>query len=213
MKLIREFVDMRTDSTHILAAVRDLNRLELVGETLRAALNILSVVDPAWVAAHVEGDWYVRYARRFERGRPSMSKKDAVAAAEQIGRDGLQLLEKISEPTTPSYLRNLPAIETLRRCWIAQFWTDDGVLRESTAGNLPPSSMRIDSPYDLDARYGAKGATEWVGYKVHFTETCSSSEPNLITHVDTVPAYEPDAAHVARGQMNSQKETCCQSGN
>ena len=29
----------RTDSTYVLAAIRVLNRLELVGETLRAALN------------------------------------------------------------------------------------------------------------------------------------------------------------------------------
>src|SRR5580698_8100620 len=32
----------RTDSTHVLAAIRTLNRLELVGETLRAALNSLA---------------------------------------------------------------------------------------------------------------------------------------------------------------------------
>jgi transposase len=36
----------RTDSTHILAAVRHLNRLEIVGETLHHALNILAQVDP-----------------------------------------------------------------------------------------------------------------------------------------------------------------------
>ena len=39
----------RTDSTHVLAAIRVLNRLERVGETLRAALNSLAVVAPAWV--------------------------------------------------------------------------------------------------------------------------------------------------------------------
>ena len=38
----------RTDSTHVLAAVRVLNRLEQVGETLRAALNSLAVVAPEW---------------------------------------------------------------------------------------------------------------------------------------------------------------------
>jgi transposase len=36
----------RTDSTHVLAAIRTLNRLESVGETLRAALNSLAVVAP-----------------------------------------------------------------------------------------------------------------------------------------------------------------------
>ena len=41
----------RTDSTHVLAAVRGLNRLERVGETARAALNELAVVAPDWLQA------------------------------------------------------------------------------------------------------------------------------------------------------------------
>jgi transposase len=76
LKLIRELVDMRTDSTHVIGAVREMNRLELVGETLRAALNALSVIDSAWLSCHVDSDWYLRYSKRFERGRPSMSKED-----------------------------------------------------------------------------------------------------------------------------------------
>jgi len=39
----------RTDSTHILANVRELNRIEFVGETLRMALNELAVVAPSWL--------------------------------------------------------------------------------------------------------------------------------------------------------------------
>src|ERR1041385_7647785 len=39
----------RTDSTHVIAAVRYLNRLELVGETLRAALNDLAERAPDWL--------------------------------------------------------------------------------------------------------------------------------------------------------------------
>jgi transposase len=54
--LVRERSDMRTDSTHIIASIRDMNRLELVGETLRATLNVLATVDPAWLCTHVESD-------------------------------------------------------------------------------------------------------------------------------------------------------------
>jgi transposase len=43
----------RTDSTHVLAAIRVLNRLELVGETVRHALNSLAVVAPDWLRAWV----------------------------------------------------------------------------------------------------------------------------------------------------------------
>ena len=40
----------RTDSTHVLAAVRALNRVECVGETLRRALNALAAVAPTGCA-------------------------------------------------------------------------------------------------------------------------------------------------------------------
>src|SRR5262252_4730795 len=39
----------RTDSTHVLGAIRVLNRLELVAETLRAALNAVATVAPDWL--------------------------------------------------------------------------------------------------------------------------------------------------------------------
>jgi len=41
LKLLKVRSQQRTDATHVLAAIRGLNRLELVAETLRAALNQL----------------------------------------------------------------------------------------------------------------------------------------------------------------------------
>ena len=38
-ELLKTSARQRTDSTHIVGAVRDLNRLEIVGETLHHALN------------------------------------------------------------------------------------------------------------------------------------------------------------------------------
>jgi transposase len=52
----------RTDSTHVLAAIRVLNRLELVGETLRHALNSLAVAAPDWLRAHAPSDAALRVA-------------------------------------------------------------------------------------------------------------------------------------------------------
>ena len=56
----------RTDSTQVLAAVRKLNRLENVGEMLRAALNCLAAAAPDWLAQHAEHGWVDRYGRRVE---------------------------------------------------------------------------------------------------------------------------------------------------
>jgi transposase len=200
LRLLRLRSDMRTDSTHVVASIRNMNRNELVGETLRAALNVLSTVDPKWLSTTVDASWYLKYARRFECSRQPQTKEGIIAATEEIGRDGIALLERIWCDQSPSYLRTLPAVETLRRCWVSQFWTDNGVLRMRHSGNLPPSPVRIDSPYDLDAHYGVKRSTEWIGYKVHFTEICSPGMPHLITNVDTDAAHAPDASHVVRGQ-------------
>ena len=59
----------RTDSTHVLARVRAVNRLECVGETLRYALNSLAVVAPEWLHTHSQAEWEKRYGRRVEDDR------------------------------------------------------------------------------------------------------------------------------------------------
>lgn len=43
----------RTDSTHLLAAVRELDRIEVVGETFRYTLNVLATVVPEWLQEHL----------------------------------------------------------------------------------------------------------------------------------------------------------------
>jgi transposase len=50
----------RTDSTHVLAAIRGLKRRERVGETLRAALHSLAVGTPPWGQALAPPEWYAR---------------------------------------------------------------------------------------------------------------------------------------------------------
>src|SRR4051794_13936029 len=42
----------RSASTHVLAAMRTMSRLEVVGEALRSALNVLATTAPEWLRAH-----------------------------------------------------------------------------------------------------------------------------------------------------------------
>ena len=56
----------------------------------------------------------------------------------------------------------------------------------------PSAHLRLESPYDPDARYSSKGSRDWVGYKVHITETCDSHTPHLITCVQTTVAPVQD---------------------
>jgi transposase len=85
----------RTDSTHVLAAVRTLNRLERVGETLRAALNELATVVPDWLQAMAPAAWYERYGRRVENYRLPKTEAAHQDLAATIRADGQQLLSVI----------------------------------------------------------------------------------------------------------------------
>lgn len=184
----------RTDSTHILANVRELNRIEFVGETLRLALNELAVTAPDWLKALAPADWFERYSRPFNEYRLPQKTAEREALGEQIGRDGIYLLTQVYAPDTPSELRQLRQVELLRRVWVLQFYQDeDDQTRWRGSGNVPPGERILTSPYDPDARRSQKRNTYWVGYKVHLTETCDDDAPHLITHVETALATEADS--------------------
>ena len=179
----------RTDSTHVVAAIRTLNRLECVGETLRATLNDLAVVAPAWLSQLVSAEWFERYSTRIEESRLPEGKDKRYAYAEQIGTDGLHLLRAIYDDPEQRWLSHLPSVEILRQTWVHQYYSDaQGHLRWRQAKDLPPASMRMDSPYDPEAHFGNKRSHTWTGYKVHLTETCDPDTVHLITHVDTTEA-------------------------
>lgn len=55
----------RTDSTHILATIRDLGRLECITETLRHALNAVATDAPTWLTNLALPEWYERYGKRI----------------------------------------------------------------------------------------------------------------------------------------------------
>src|ERR671914_1707532 len=83
----------RTDSTHVLAAIRTLHRLACVLEAMRYALNQLSAAEPAWVQEHVPLDWYPRYGLRSDQTRLPKDASKREALARQVGADGYRLLE------------------------------------------------------------------------------------------------------------------------
>jgi transposase len=187
----------RTDSTHVLAAIRTLHRLECVLEAMHYALNQLSDVAPAWVRQQVPPVWYTRYGLRSDQARLPKDASKREALARQIGADGYQLLAWVQTADTPLGLNDLPALEALRQIWVQQYYrcTVPGLetLRWRTSDERPPSAVRLASPYDLEARYSRKRETHWVGYKVHLTETWDTDYPNLITQVMTTPATTQDS--------------------
>lgn len=198
--LLKERGRQRTDSTHVLAAVRDLNRIELLAETLRAALNAIAVVAPDWLRTLVLPEWHERYGRRIEEMRlPGTGpKRDAYIV--QVGTDGYRLLDAVIEKKAPAEIAALQAVVVLRRVWARHFERVEGRPDEE----VPPKARlrqvkgrgpgdRIESPYDVDAQFRSKAGTSWTGYMAHFTETCDAGMPHLVVHADTTPANVHEA--------------------
>src|SRR5437773_1095046 len=194
----------RTDVTHVLAAIRVLNRLELVAETLRAALNAVATVAPDWLQALTPLAWYERYSRRIEESRLPKATAEREAYAHTVGEDGFQLLDALETPAAPEGLRELPRLDALRRTWqrhyerTARAPASPGTspasrVRFKASRELPPAAEGIESPYDVEARYRHKRDTQWTGYMVHVSETCEPTAPHLLTQVYTTTAAVHEA--------------------
>jgi hypothetical protein len=196
--LVKPGGTQRTDSTHVLARIRELNRLELAGETVRAALEALAAAAPGWLAGVIDASWQRVYGQRIDGMRLPESAAARKELAVQYGRDGYHLLEAVRAAGAPAWLRELPAVQVLRQVWVQQYYRDgEGTVirREAKEHGLPPGRSRIISPYDTQARYSEKHGKSWLGYKVHLTETCcvpepggSRAGPNLITNVAATEA-------------------------
>ncbi|HYA53221.1 MAG TPA: transposase [Streptosporangiaceae bacterium] len=182
----------RTDSTHVVAAVAALNRLELAGEAVRAALEALTAAHPDWLEQRVcVPDFARRYGTPMTSWRPpaSQAQRDKLAIA--YARDGYALLEAVYDPSAPGWLREIPAVDVLRQVLLQNYTraiSADGkeVIKrrekEPEGDGLPHGKARIASPYDTDARWGVKREQFWLGYKLHVTEACDDAPPCDCAH-------------------------------
>jgi transposase len=192
--LLKGKTKQRTDSTHVLAAVRALTLLELVGETMRSTLNELAVLVPEWLKDIMKPEWVKRYGRRFDGYRLPKSKPKREELAVTIGEDGYYLLQAAYAPEAPASLSDSRMLEVLRKIWVQQYYWDGDDTHWRTKKNYgqPPANLMISSPYDFDIHYCVKRTTEWTGYKVHLTETCEEEYPRLITQVETTTSSVHD---------------------
>ena len=159
--LVGAGMPQRTDSTHVLGRIRDLNRLELAGESVRAALEALAAAAPGWLAGVIDASWQRVYGQRIDDFRLPGSKAKRADLAVRYGRDGYHLLRQVHGPDAPGWLAGLPAVQALRRIWVRQFYLQAGesgekVIWRGAEQGLPPARSRLVSPYDTDARYAEK---------------------------------------------------------
>ena len=104
-------------------------RLELVTETLRAALEALAAAAPSWLITLAPDDWYERYGQRARDWRLPKAEAARAALAVTVGTDGFALLEAVHDPDAPGWLWQVPAIQILRAVWVQQYYRDQDGLR------------------------------------------------------------------------------------
>jgi hypothetical protein len=160
-----------------------LTRLELVTEAVRAVLEELARTAPEVLDELVTAEWGERYGRPV---RMCSQPSHPVARLTQVGADALELLER-ARARFPGRDAG-PRVEALRQIMVQQFLVDArGRLRPRTPrGGLVPPKVRIESPYELEARWVRRGNTRWTGCLAHVTETCDEAGTNVITDVATM---------------------------
>jgi len=142
----------RTDSTYIVAAVRDLSRLELVGATLLHALNTRAIVAPDWLQRVVPTAWAHRYTQRWEEYRLPTTESERLARATQVGQDGCLLLAAVYAPDAPAWVRHVPVVDTLRRVWIQTTQAEQVACVRNAARHLEPGGRLVIELWIPDLR-------------------------------------------------------------
>jgi transposase len=121
--------------------------------------------------------------------------------AQQIGADGWHLLQALQQPDAPAELKEVTSVHLLQQVWQQYYDLSGGQANWRAGPQASEDEGIIRSPYDPQAQTGKKRDQTWLGYTVHFTETCALQEseqeqarpiPHLIVQVPTTVAPVQD---------------------
>ncbi|MFE5117789.1 tyrosine-type recombinase/integrase [Streptomyces sp. NPDC056669] len=121
--------------------MRDLTRLELVTEAVRAALEELAGTASHLLADLVDEEWGRRYGRPVRLGKNPTRPKTRILAT---GGDAVRLLEHVGEHGADRL--SGPRVQALRQIMVQNYYRDGaGRLRWRTVedGGLPPSAVAV----------------------------------------------------------------------
>ncbi len=143
---------VRIDSTHVLALVSHMSRLECIRETLRLALTFLVAFggSTAWEP------WLSRYIDRNPQDLRNASVERLRATMEQAGRDAREVLTK-TRTLGDTVVRSDP-VALLQRVFDEQYETTQ---EEAPQQRYATPSGAVHNPHDPDAEWSTKG-TLWA---------------------------------------------------
>ena len=195
--LLRRRSKVRTDSTHVLARTRTLNRLEKLREAFRLALEQIAAMAPGWLAPRLKPHWAKEFTRPVQIARLPPQTGHAGSGA---GRSPRTAPGCWSRSTLTRQRPGLPGCPPCRHCARSggqECVADDAGTWHLRTTRIDPGAEHIDTPHDADTRWSSKRFTQWSGYKVHLSETCDDDLIHLIVAVHTTRATEPDIPALA----------------
>ena len=183
---------VRIDSTHLLADIARMSRLECVRETLRLTLAFLAEFggSAAWEP------WHARYMEQNPGELRNACAQRLATCMDAAGADIQDILAK-ADTLGPAVAAAEP-VALLRRVFNEQFELRDNTLLQHPAA---PAGAVVN-PHDTQAQWSTKntlGKTGWQGYKAHVCETVheekrAPGEPTVcvITGLRVQPAIASD---------------------
>lgn len=197
--LIKRRGRMRTDSTHILAEVQRLSQLELVTESLRVALRASAQVAPTWVEQALPATLLGAYSKRLHEYH--LSKDTVGERLIEAGKDAFWFLAQVDR-SAPDEVRQLAEVVTLRTVLAQQF--PEGP--DAPPARRPTGRDVIETPHEVEARWGRKRDKRWLGYKVQVTETCDEDRPHLIVDLEATGPTDNDNVELPEIQARLEKQ-------
>ncbi|WP_406016373.1 hypothetical protein OG520_39505 [Streptomyces sp. NBC_00984] len=131
-----------------------MNRLELAGESVRAALEALAVAAPSWLAGQVDvAEFAHRYGPRVDGWRMPASQTKRDRLAQVFGQDALALCRAAWSPGTPPWIREIESVQILRQILVQTYYLSTDargreVIKKRAADDegVPPGHRRLASP-------------------------------------------------------------------
>jgi hypothetical protein len=190
---------VRIDSTHVLALVAHMSRLECIRETLRLALKFLV----AFGSSITWEPWFSRYVDRNPQDLRNATVERLRSTMDQAGRDARAILSK-AQTLGDAVVQSEP-VALLQRVFDEQFET---LKEEAPQERRATPAGAVHNPHDPVAQWSTKGTlgkAGWVGSKLQVCETAPENtrqpgEPTkaVITAMLTQPAITSDHASLSR---------------
>lgn len=192
--LVKKRGKQRIDSTHIIANVRELSRLELLTETLR-----LFCVDIKKHKISLEDDvllnYFELYIEKFSIKGLSNAVRDELI--QQAGNAMQAFVEWTKNSCHSKKITGLKSFEVLEKVLSQNFEQKQEENKKIELIKVATGKDHICSPHEVGAEYANKGGAGWLGYKAQVVETVNGEEEvNFITHIEATAATDHDGNKV-----------------